>query len=73
MTDLLVGPLALAVRYLLLLLAGWLARAGLAALDPVSGVVTIRVDDAAQVIIAALVLALALLWRRIAKRLGGAT
>ncbi len=71
MLDLLVGPLALAARYVLILAAGWLANAGLAGFD--GATITIQVDDAAKVIAAGVAFGAALVWRKVAARMGGAT
>lgn len=73
LTTLLIGPLALIVRYLLILAAGALAKASIVLFDATTGTITIQVDDASKAVAALAALALALLWRSIAARLGGKT
>lgn len=73
MNALLLGPLALAFRYLLTLLAGALAGANLAVWDAATGTLTLRVDDAAPVLASAALFAAVLVWRKLAVRFGGKT
>ena len=73
MVDLLIGPLALATRYGLVFIAGMLVKAGIALFDPATGVISIQVDSAANIIAAGVIFVGALLWRRIVVRLGGKT
>lgn len=73
MTDLLVGPAALAVRYVLILAAGWLASQGFVVYDAVAGTVTLHIESASAALGAAGVLGIALVWRKVAQRLGGRT
>ena len=73
MNALLLGPVALAIRYALTLLAGALAGANVAVWDAAAGTLTIRVDDAAPVLASAALFAAVLVWRRVAVLLGGRT
>lgn len=73
LTALLIGPLALALRYLLILAAGALAKAGIGLFDAATGTFTLHVDSASNVIAALVVFAAALLWRKVAVWMGGKT
>ena len=73
MNAILLGPLALAIRYALVLLAGALANMGLGLWDAATGTLTIQVEDAANVVASLALLLGAVAWRKAAVMLGGKT
>ncbi len=71
--ELLIGPLGLVIRYGLIALFGALASAGLGLFDSDAGTFTIQTEDAVKVIVGALSLLIAVVWRKVAKMKGGKT
>ncbi|MDH2326021.1 hypothetical protein QCN27_03980 [Cereibacter sp. SYSU M97828] len=68
-----IGTVALVVRFILFPLLGALAAAGIGVIDDANGTFTIHIENAVQVISAAVLYGLTIVWSRIAKKRGGKT